>query len=204
MSVPPQGPPRKGVKPWSQLSTGEKSAVISILVVPVLCCAGILSMIGGDNSDPDSFADTGTVEATTEEATTAAPSTSEPSPTETEPTTSAAPTEAAEPEPEPEPEPEVYYDNCDDARDAGAAPLYEDDPGYRAGLDGDGDGEACEDTSSSGGGGGGDDGGDDGDSGDVYYKNCDAVRAAGAAPIHAGEPGYGSHLDRDGDGTACE
>ncbi|MFJ8296274.1 excalibur calcium-binding domain-containing protein [Streptomyces sp. NPDC094447] len=38
----------------------------------------------------------------------------------------------------------------------------------------------------------------------VYYRNCTAVRAAGAAPIHAGEPGYGSHLDRDGDGVACE
>jgi endonuclease YncB( thermonuclease family) len=32
----------------------------------------------------------------------------------------------------------------------------------------------------------------------VYYANCDAVRAAGAAPIYAGQPGYGRHLDRDG------
>ena len=39
---------------------------------------------------------------------------------------------------------------------------------------------------------------------EVYYENCDAVRAAGAAPIHRGDPGYGSHLDRDGDGSACE
>jgi len=38
----------------------------------------------------------------------------------------------------------------------------------------------------------------------VYYENCDAVRAAGAAPIHVGEPGYGRHLDRDGDGVGCE
>lgn len=38
----------------------------------------------------------------------------------------------------------------------------------------------------------------------VYYENCDAVRAAGAAPIHAGDPGYDSHLDRDGDGVACK
>jgi len=37
-----------------------------------------------------------------------------------------------------------------------------------------------------------------------YYENCDAVRAAGAGPIHRGDPGYGSHLDRDGDGSACE
>nr|WP_243844275.1 DUF1524 domain-containing protein [Salinibacterium sp. ZJ454] len=36
------------------------------------------------------------------------------------------------------------------------------------------------------------------------YANCTAVRAAGAAPIHAADPGYGLHLDRDGDGTGCE
>lgn len=38
----------------------------------------------------------------------------------------------------------------------------------------------------------------------VHYKNCAAVRAAGAAPIHRGEPGYAPHLDRDNDGIACD
>ena len=38
----------------------------------------------------------------------------------------------------------------------------------------------------------------------VYYSNCAAVRAAGAAPLNAGEPGYSIKLDRDQDGTACE
>lgn len=38
----------------------------------------------------------------------------------------------------------------------------------------------------------------------VYYKNCAAVRAAGKAPLHQGQPGYSSKLDRDGDGIACE
>ncbi|MFP7696447.1 excalibur calcium-binding domain-containing protein [Trueperella sp. LYQ143] len=38
----------------------------------------------------------------------------------------------------------------------------------------------------------------------TYYKNCTEAREAGAAPIHIGEPGYGSHLDRDRDGIACE
>ncbi len=38
----------------------------------------------------------------------------------------------------------------------------------------------------------------------AYYENCDAVRAAGAAPVHRGDPGYGSHLDGDNDGIACE
>ncbi|WP_432816203.1 excalibur calcium-binding domain-containing protein [Streptomyces vilmorinianum] len=46
--------------------------------------------------------------------------------------------------------------------------------------------------------------GGSGGSGSVYYKNCTAVRAAGAAPIRRGDPGFGSHLDRDGDGVACE
>ncbi|TFB87906.1 excalibur calcium-binding domain-containing protein, partial [Cryobacterium algoricola] len=36
------------------------------------------------------------------------------------------------------------------------------------------------------------------------YKNCDAVRAAGAAPIHPGDPGWQSKFDRDGDGIGCE
>ncbi|MBV7266694.1 excalibur calcium-binding domain-containing protein [Erythrobacter ani] len=40
--------------------------------------------------------------------------------------------------------------------------------------------------------------------GDVYYRNCDAARAAGAAPIYRGQPGYRSALDRDNDGVACE
>lgn len=38
----------------------------------------------------------------------------------------------------------------------------------------------------------------------VYYENCDAARAAGAAPVYRGEPGYGAHLDRDDDGIGCE
>lgn len=53
--------------------------------------------------------------------------------------------------------------------------------------------EAEEDTSS-----------DSSGSGDVYYANRDAARAAGAAPLHAGGPGYRSAMDGDGDGIACE
>jgi hypothetical protein len=69
-------------------------------------------------------------------------------------------------------------------------------------LDRNGDGTACDllddpeyaDDGSSGG----------DDSGDVYYANCSEARAAGAAPIQRGEPGYRKALDRDGDGTACD
>jgi hypothetical protein len=38
----------------------------------------------------------------------------------------------------------------------------------------------------------------------IYYRNCAAARAAGAAPLYAGQPGYSAHLDRDRDGIACE
>ena len=38
----------------------------------------------------------------------------------------------------------------------------------------------------------------------VYYENCSAARAAGAAPVYAGQSGYGRHIDRDGDGIGCE
>jgi hypothetical protein len=38
----------------------------------------------------------------------------------------------------------------------------------------------------------------------VYYPNCNVARAAGAAPMFAGQPGYRSGLDGDGDGIACE
>ncbi|WP_152188200.1 excalibur calcium-binding domain-containing protein [Georgenia satyanarayanai] len=38
----------------------------------------------------------------------------------------------------------------------------------------------------------------------VSYRNCSEARAAGAAPVRRGDPGYASHLDRDGDGVGCE
>ena len=38
----------------------------------------------------------------------------------------------------------------------------------------------------------------------TFFENCTAAREAGAAPVRSGDPGYGSHLDRDGDGIACE
>lgn len=36
------------------------------------------------------------------------------------------------------------------------------------------------------------------------FANCAAARAAGAAPVRAGDPGYSRKLDRDGDGVGCE
>ncbi|WIM68803.1 excalibur calcium-binding domain-containing protein [Corynebacterium breve] len=57
----------------------------------------------------------------------------------------APPAPAPAPEPAPAPAPQsTYYANCAAARAAGVAPLYTGSPGYRSGLDRDGDGIACE------------------------------------------------------------
>lgn len=37
-----------------------------------------------------------------------------------------------------------YWSGCDEARTAGTAPIYRGEPGYRAEMDGDDDGIACE------------------------------------------------------------
>ncbi|WP_051326089.1 excalibur calcium-binding domain-containing protein [Glycomyces tenuis] len=36
------------------------------------------------------------------------------------------------------------------------------------------------------------------------YENCDAARAAGAAPVLESDHGFGPHLDADNDGIGCE
>lgn len=36
------------------------------------------------------------------------------------------------------------------------------------------------------------------------WANCGEARAAGAAPVTSSDPGYGMHLDGDGDGIGCE
>lgn len=38
----------------------------------------------------------------------------------------------------------------------------------------------------------------------AYYSSCAEARAAGAAPMYLGQPGYRRGLDRDGDGVACD
>ena len=38
----------------------------------------------------------------------------------------------------------------------------------------------------------------------VSYAGCNEVRAAGKAPLLAGQPGYREDMDGDGDGIACE
>ncbi|MFF0743149.1 excalibur calcium-binding domain-containing protein [Streptomyces sp. NPDC004111] len=89
----------------------------------------------------------------------------------------------------------AYYADCAAVRAAGAAPIRSGDPGYGRHLDRDGDGVACGGKA-----GKPHEGGQSG----VFYKNCAAVRAVGADPIRRGDPGYGPHLDSDGDGTGCD
>ena len=37
-----------------------------------------------------------------------------------------------------------------------------------------------------------------------FYRSCAAARAAGAAPLRLGQPGFRTALDRNGNGVACE
>lgn len=36
------------------------------------------------------------------------------------------------------------------------------------------------------------------------YSSCAEAKKAGKTPLHKGDPGYSSKLDRDGDGIACD
>lgn len=94
----------------------------------------------------------------------------------------------------------MRYATCEEVRAAGADPLFEGEPGYRKELDRNGDGLACasddEPTKAA--------PPPEDEDDDVYYANCSEARAAGAAPLHRGEPGYRLGLDRNKDGVACE
>jgi hypothetical protein len=70
-----------------------------------------------------------------------------PPPTPEEPPSAIESTPAPPPPPPPvetSAAPEVYYSNCTEVRNAGAAPIRRGDPGYSGDLDRDGDGVACE------------------------------------------------------------
>ena len=41
-------------------------------------------------------------------------------------------------------------------------------------------------------------------SAELYFSSCKEARAAGYSHMRRGEPGYSPHLDRDGDGIACD
>src|SRR5688572_32175405 len=40
--------------------------------------------------------------------------------------------------------------------------------------------------------------------GEIQYPSCSALGAKRAGPVRRGEPAYGRHLERDGNGVACD
>ncbi len=174
----------------SKLNPKQKIGLGVAVFLGLCCCgSGIGNALGGNNpSDPKPTPTTVVDQLVNDN----------PAPKDGQPETATKPNTSAPRKPAPKPSPkEPYYKNCDAVRNAGVDPLSPGDPGFRPELDRDGDGEACEPD-----GGNGDTG--PAPDGNVYYANCAAVRAAGAAPIHKGDPGYSRKLDRDGDGVGCE
>ena len=98
-----------------------------------------------NHDSADAAASASAAAEATEQAAQEEPAQEEPAqeePAQEEPAQPEAP--AQEPQSEPEAPADAYYANCTEAKAAGAAPLYRGDPGYRAKLDGDHDGVACE------------------------------------------------------------
>lgn len=101
---------------------------------------------------------------------------------------------------------QVYFKNCDEVWAKLGRSLKKGEPGYRAGLDRDNDGTACEKdessttttttttvTTTS--------------KAEVYYANCTEVWIKLGRSLKKGEPGYRTGLDTDKlgpDGIACE
>ncbi|MEV0456452.1 excalibur calcium-binding domain-containing protein [Catellatospora methionotrophica] len=161
-------------------------------------CNGINSMIGG--GDDEAAPGSRPAAAVAPGGTT--PGGVVPSASAATQVTTPAPTKAA-----PSPTP-VYFTNCDAVRKAGKAPLRRGLPGYRAALDRDADGVACEQT--------------EGSTGgqpktqpkaspkpkpqnDPRYSTCAKAKAAGYGPYRRGvDPEYSWYRDADSDGVVCE
>lgn len=90
----------------------------------------------------------------------------------------------------------AYFQSCDAARAAGYGAIKNGEAGYRKELDPNGNGIACDASLAEPRG--------EGTGSGAYYQDCDAARAAGAALLKRGEPGYRKELDPNGNGVACD
>ena len=98
-----------------------------------------------NHDSADAAASASAAAEATEQAAQEEPAQEEPAqeePAQEEPAQPEAP--AQEPQSEPEEQADAYYANCTEAKAAGAAPMYRGSPGYRADLDRDHDGIACD------------------------------------------------------------
>ncbi|WP_218137078.1 excalibur calcium-binding domain-containing protein [Asanoa ishikariensis] len=175
----------------------------------LLCCggaAGFVALLPGDDG-PSAERQAAVVAPNTAAATDPAPTTADPTPP-ADPTSDPEPTAPAEPTTEPSPAP-VSYANCAAVRAAGKAPLRKGRPGYRAGLDADRDGVACESATRA-------NGGDapnpppkpkpkvEQPTTDPRFDTCKDAIAHGYGPYRRGETEYGWYRDGDNDGVVCE
>jgi hypothetical protein len=138
-------PPSKYLALWISLP------IIAALAI----CGGVGAALGGDDEEavkPQPVASLATAVPSSPASSSPPASSSTPSPVPPPSHTSpsaptsppvAPPTTRTTTETDPPPA-SVYYRNCTEVRAAGKAPLYRGDPGYRSGLDRDGDGVACE------------------------------------------------------------
>ena len=150
----PSQPPRMSSRTKLALAIGGSAAVL------VSCCTGLgVGAAGSDSSEAapktprETVTETVTATVTVTVTVTPSPVPTTPPPASLQPFAGApakppavkpAPVrKPAAPKPPPEPA-SAYYANCSAARAAGVTPLYRGDAGYRAGLDRDGDGVACE------------------------------------------------------------
>ena len=169
-----------------QLTAGRKAALIIGVTLAASSGVVVVSSIGSVEPD-DPGAGPGPVTSASVDSS-AIPSSPQPTASTgpVSPTPSRTPTSARTVSGQ---QTDHRYATCAQVVDAGLGPYKRDrDPEYRWYVDEDRDGWACERSGRP----------------SVRYRNCAEVRAAGAAPLLRDEPGYGRHLDHDGDGIACD
>ena len=139
------GPARlPALPPWSRKPLWVGVGVVGLLGV----IGGVLGAAKASPSTADLVQTTGTPAAATSSAGSVAPPILDATPQNgTVSTTARSARRSAVPTRRPAAptsKPAVYYASCEAAQAAGLAPLRTGDPGYRAALDTDGDGVACE------------------------------------------------------------